>query len=89
MAQWTPAASPLATPTDVAASEALGRLMLQVIRDALQTHLGSILERLTPQILATVQDIGAKKAPELLEALLQREIDKLKQAVEADDRDGE
>ena len=89
MAQWTPVASPLATPTDVTVPEALGRLMLQVIRDALQTHLGHMLERLTPQILATVQDIVAKKAPELLETLLQREIDKLKQAVEADDRDGE
>jgi hypothetical protein len=63
--------------------------MLQVIRAALQTHLGYMLEHLTPQILATVQDIVAKKAPELPEALLQREIDKLKQAVEADDRDGE
>ena len=89
MAQWTPVASSLATPTDGTAPEALGRLMLQVIRDTLQTHLGHMLERLTPQILATVQDIVAKKAPELLEALLQREIDKLKQAVEADDRDGE
>ena len=89
MAPWTPGASSLATPTDVTVPEALGRLMLQVIRDTLQTHLGHMLERLTPQILATVQDIVAQKAPELLEALLQREIDKLKQAVEADDRDGE
>jgi hypothetical protein len=63
--------------------------MFQVIRDILHTHLGNMLERITPQILAAVQDIVAQKAPELIEALLQREIDKLKQAVEADDRDGE
>jgi DNA-binding response OmpR family regulator len=89
MAQWTPATSTLATPTDITAAEELGRLMFQVIRETVQTHLASMLERMTPQILATVQDIVARETPELLESLLQREIDKLKQAVDADDRDGE
>jgi CheY-like chemotaxis protein len=89
MAQWTSGSASLPASTDVTAAEALGRLMLQVLRDTLQTHLEHMLERLTPQILAAVQDIVAKKAPELLEALLQREIDKLKQAIDADDRDGE
>jgi CheY-like chemotaxis protein len=89
VAQWRPGASSLASPTDVTTPEALGRLMLQVIRDTLHTHLGHMLERLTPQILATVQDVVVKQAPALIEALLQREIDKLKQTVEADDRDGD
>jgi hypothetical protein len=89
MAQWTPLASSLATPADLTTAEALGRLMLQTIRDTVQTHLSNMLQQITPQILATVQDIVARQAPELLEALLQREIDKLKQAVDADDRDGE
>jgi hypothetical protein len=48
-----------------------------------------MLEQLTPQILAAVQDVIARKTPELLEVLLQREIDKLKQAVDVDDRHGE
>jgi CheY-like chemotaxis protein len=89
MAQWTPVASPLAAPSDTIGAEALGRLMMQVIRDTVQTRLSAILEQLTPQILAAVQDVIAMKTPELLEALLQREIDKLKQAVDVDDRHGE
>jgi hypothetical protein len=48
-----------------------------------------MLEQMTPQILAAVQEVVARVTPELLEALLQREIDKLKQAVDADNRDGE
>jgi response regulator RpfG family c-di-GMP phosphodiesterase len=89
MAQWTPVASALAAPSDAIGAEALGRLMVQVIQDTIQTRLSAILEQLTPQILAAVQDVIAMKTPELLEALLQREIDKLKQAVDADDRHGE
>jgi CheY-like chemotaxis protein len=89
MAQWTPVGPALAAASDASAAETLGRLMLQVIRDTLQTRLSDMLEQLTPQILAAVQDAIATKTPELLEALLQREIDKLKQAVDADDRHGE
>jgi hypothetical protein len=89
MAQWTPVESALVASPDATAAEALGRLMLQVIRDTLQTRLSDILEQLTPQILAAVQDVIAMKTPELLETLLQREIDKLKQAVDVDDRHGE
>jgi CheY-like chemotaxis protein len=89
MAQWTPVVSPLTAPSDAIGADALGRLMMQVIRDTVQVRLGAILEQLTPQILAAVQDVIAMKTPELLEALLQREIDKLKQAVDVDDRHGE
>jgi hypothetical protein len=83
--QWSPMRSSLAVSSDFAGSEVLGRLMVQIIRETMQTQLANILEQLTPQILSAVQDIVARKTPELLEALLQREIDKLKQAVEADD----
>jgi CheY-like chemotaxis protein len=83
--QWSPMRSSLAVSSDFAGSEVLGRLMVQIIRETMQTQLANILEQLTPQILSAMQDIVARKTPELLEALLQREIDKLKQAVEADD----
>jgi CheY-like chemotaxis protein len=89
MAQWTPVASVLATSPGVTATEELGRLMLQVIRETVQTQLAKMLDQMTPQILATVQEVVSRVTPELLEALLQREIDKLKQAVDADNRDGE
>jgi hypothetical protein len=89
MAQWTPVASVPATSPDVTATEELGRLMLQVIRETVQTQLAKMLDQMTPQILATVQEVVSRVTPELLEALLQREIDKLKQAVDADNRDGE
>jgi hypothetical protein len=82
-------ASALAAPSDAIGTEALGRLLLQVIRDTLQTRLSAMLEQLTPQILAAMQDVIARKTPELLEVLLQREIDKLKQAVDVDDHHGE
>jgi CheY-like chemotaxis protein len=85
MEQWSPMQSSPAVPLDPAGSEALGRLMVQMIREIMQTRLASILEQLTPQILAAVQDSVTRKIPELLEALLQREIDKLKRAVETDD----
>jgi CheY-like chemotaxis protein len=89
MAPWTPAPSMLTAPPDVTATEELGRLLLQVIRETVQTQLAKMLEQMTPQILAAVQEVVARVTPELLEALLQREIDKLKQAVDADTRDGE
>ncbi len=89
MAQWTPVESAPTVPSDAIGAEALGRLILQVIRDTVQIRLAAMLEQLTPQILTAVQDIIARKTPELLEALLQREIDKLKQAVDVDDRHGE
>jgi two-component system, OmpR family, response regulator len=88
MEQWSPIESSPAFLSDSAGSEALGRLMVQMICATLQTQFASILERLTPQILAAVQDIVTRKTPELLEALLQQEIDKLKRAVETDDRAG-
>ena len=88
MEQWSPMGTPPAVPSDAAGSAALGHLMMQIMHDTVQTQLANILEQLTPHVLAAVQDIVARKTPELLEALLQREIDKLKQAVEADDHAG-
>jgi hypothetical protein len=45
-----------------------------------------MLEQMTPQIVATVQEIVHAKMPALLEELLRQEIDKLKQAVESDEQ---
>jgi hypothetical protein len=66
--------------------QALGHRLLDVLREACEAHLTTMLEQLMPQLLATVQEVVVTKTPELLEALLQREIDKLKQAAAADDR---
>jgi two-component system chemotaxis response regulator CheY len=89
MAQWMPVESSLTGPSDPPEAVVLGRVMMHILRDAVHTQLAKMLEQLAPQLLATVQDIVARQTPELLETLLQREIDQLKQAVEADDRDGE
>jgi two-component system chemotaxis response regulator CheY len=89
MAQWTPAESSLTAPSDPPEAAVLGRVMMRILRDAVHTQLAKMLEQLAPQLLTTVQDIVTRQTPELLETLLQREIDQLKQAVEADDRDGE
>jgi CheY-like chemotaxis protein len=92
----SPAALSLATslPVDQATtssmlSQALGRSVVQIIRDSLHTHLGLMVEQITPQIVETVRDVIQAKMPELLEVLLQREIDKLKQAVEHDEPHGD
>jgi len=84
VAQWTPGAPLESTPDDLL-PQALGHSVLQMIREALQAH----LEKLTPQILSTVQEVVTAKAPALLEVLLQREIDKLKRAVENGEGNGE
>ena len=45
------------------------------------------LAQLMPQMLETVRDVVHAHMPALLEGLLQQEIDKLKHAVEQDQRD--
>jgi hypothetical protein len=88
VAQWTPR-TPLETIPDDLWLQSLGRSVLQMIQETLQAHLIRALEKLTPQILAAVQEVVTAKAPELLEVLLQQEIDKLKRAVEDSQGNGE
>jgi CheY-like chemotaxis protein len=65
----------------------LGRHMLQMLHEALDAHLTTMLARLMPHLLDTVHDVVQTKMPDLLEVLLQQEIDKLKQAAEHDQHD--
>jgi len=58
--------------------------MAQMLREALDAHLPTMLAHLMPHLLDTVRDVVQAKMPDLLEVLLQQEIDKLKQAVEHD-----
>ena len=67
----------------------LGYSLLHILREALEAHLEQLMRQLTPHILDTVQEAVHTKVPALLEELLQREIDKLKQAVEHDGPDGD
>lgn len=69
--------------------QALGTNMMRMLRAALEAQLATMLDRLTPQILETVRDVVQAKVPDLLEALLQQEIDRLKQAVGDDEQHGE
>jgi hypothetical protein len=61
--------------------------MLQMLHEALDAHLTTMLARLMPHLLDTVHDVVQTKMPDLLEVLLQQEIDKLKQAAEHDQHD--
>ncbi len=56
-----------------------------IVQETVQSYLVTLLDALTPQIVADVQATVDAKMPELLEALLQREIDKLKQTAVQDD----
>jgi DNA-binding response OmpR family regulator len=67
--------------------QTLGRQMVQMLCEALDAHLTTMLAQLTPHLLETVRDVVQAKMPDLLEVLLQQEIDKLKQAVEQDQHD--
>lgn len=61
----------------------------QIVQETVQSYLVTLLDALTPQIVADVQSTVDAKVPELLEALLQREIDKLKHAAAQDDAHGD
>ena len=67
--------------------QTLGYHLIQMLRETLDAHLATTLTQLMPQILETVRDVVRAQMPDLLEVLLQREIDKLKQAVEQDQRE--
>ncbi len=60
-----------------------------IVQETVQSYLVTLLDALTPQIVADVQATVDAKMPELLEALLQREIDKLKQVAAQDDTHGD
>jgi CheY-like chemotaxis protein len=77
------------SPPEALVLQALGTNLMHMLREALETHLETMLARLTPQILETVQNVVHAKVPDLLETLLQQEIDKLKQAVEDDEQHGD
>jgi hypothetical protein len=61
--------------------------MFQMLHEAVDAQLTTILTQLMPHLLDTVRDVVQAKMPDLLEVLLQQEIDKLKQAVEQDQHD--
>jgi DNA-binding response OmpR family regulator len=65
----------------------LGCHLVQMLREALDAHLTTMLAQLTPHVLDTVRDVVQAKMPDLLEALLQQEIDKLKHAAEQEQHD--
>jgi twitching motility two-component system response regulator PilG len=52
-----------------------------IVQETVQSYLVTLLDSLTPHIVQEVQTTVEAKIPELLEALLQREIDKLKESV--------
>ncbi len=86
-AQAVQPATPSAGSEDLslpALYQTLGAHLIQILRETLDAHLSTTLMQLRPQMLETVRDAVRTQMPDLLEVLLQREIDKLKQAVEQD-----
>jgi DNA-binding response OmpR family regulator len=65
----------------------LGYHLVQMLRETLDAHVAMTLTQLMPQVLETVRDVVRAHMPDLLTVLLQQEIDKLKQAVEQDQRE--
>lgn len=66
---------------------ALGVHLIQMLHETLKAHLTTALAQLMPQMLDTVRDVVRAQMPDLLEVLLQREIDTLKQAAKQDQRE--
>jgi hypothetical protein len=81
-----PGVSPETLAPDVL-YQTLGYHTVQMLREALDAHLPTMLTQLMPHLLDTVRDVVQAKMPDLLAVLLQQEIDKLKQAVEQDQHD--
>ncbi len=77
--------------TDAAtrAPHILGESLLHTVQAVLREQLHTMLETLTPQILAEVRHTVSAQIPDILEVLLQQEIDKLKRAVAHDAEHGE
>ncbi len=60
-----------------------------IVEETVQSYLVTLLDCLTPHIVDEVRSSVESKVPELLESLLQREIDKLKQVAAQDEMPGE
>lgn len=58
----------------------LGRRLEQILREALVAQLPQALADLRPHILATVRAVVVEQMPDMLAALLQQEIERLKRA---------
>jgi CheY-like chemotaxis protein len=86
ISQWTPGVLSRATPSEEHFEHTLGQAVLAIVRDSLHIHLDKMVEQLTPQILAIVQEVVTTKTADLLEMLLQREIETLKRALADDTR---
>ena len=56
-----------------------------IVQETVQSYLVTLLDSLTPHIIEEMRTTLAAKTPELLESLLQREIEKLRQAAAQDD----
>ena len=56
-----------------------------IVQETVQSYLVTLLDSLTPHIVEGMRATFEAKAPELLESLLQREIEKLKQAAAQDE----
>lgn len=65
------------------------RDLLQTLQQTFEARLTHMLEQLTPQLLDLTREVVTTKVSALLEVLLQREIDKLKQALADEERMGQ
>lgn len=63
--------------------------LTHIVQETVQSYLVTLLDSVMPKIVEAVRTTVDAKVPELLEALLQREIDKLKQAATQDNDAGE
>jgi CheY-like chemotaxis protein len=79
----------VSTDAATCAPSILGESLLHIMQTVVREQLHTILETLTPQILAEVRDTVNAQIPDILEVLLQQEIDKLKRAVAHDAEHGE
>lgn len=71
------------------AYEDLTATLSHIIQETVQSYLVTLLDSLTPHIVEEVRTTVEAKIPELLEVLLQREIDQLKQVAAQDEGAGE
>jgi CheY-like chemotaxis protein len=88
VSQWTPGLLAHQAAAEEGVHQALGRTLLQLFQETLTLQLSKMMEQLTPQLLAAVHEVVATKTADLLEVLLQREIDKLRHAMEDHESDG-
>ncbi len=86
-AEVSEAAFPL--PQEDLALQTLGESLIQVVREAVQTQLRSAFAQAMPRLVQAVQEEVVRQLPALLEVLLQREIERLKRTIAAEDLEGE